>query len=234
MKMLMCGLALSLAALASTAMADPILNVDGEDYLLSTLLKNCQIGYEDPEAQIACVNAVSQLLEEQNGGGEENNATVGEALDALRAVAQYQDDESGLIITGSFCSVQILYFNNYFHISRRNISSLDLFSAQFNASKLQFDQTVAVQGAQAPLLKGMMEPGATAEMRGGVAMESMANNFEPRSPRTTMDVYATEVASQLPVIEDQDFDFVLIHPERSQEGAEIMGAFEAFVAACKQ
>jgi hypothetical protein len=234
MKMLACGIAMSIGALASDVMAYQILTVDGEEYLLSSLLENCQRITGDPEAQMDCISAISQLLAAKSGEAQETAVSVTQALDALRAVAQYQDDESGLSITGSDCSIHIVYFNNYFHISRRNISTIDLFSAQFDASKLQYDQIVEVQGAQAPLLQGFMAPGTNATMRGGVALESAQHNFSPRSPRTTMDVYANEVVSQLPAKEDQTFDFVLIHPKRSQASADIWSAFETVVKACKQ
>lgn len=234
MKMLMCGVAMSLAVMANSVMAERVLTVDGEDYLLSSLMNNCQSITGDPEAQIACFSSISRLMEEQSVETQEIDVSVTETLDALRAVAQYQDDGSGLLIAGADCNIQIIYFSNYFHISRRNISSIDLFSAHFDASKLQFDQTVQVQGANAPLLKGFMAPGANAAMRGGVALESAQHNFSPRSARITIDAYANEVADQLPAREGQEFDFVLIHPQKSQASDEIWSAFEAFVDACRQ
>jgi hypothetical protein len=79
-----------------------------------------------------------------------------------------------------------------------------------------------------------MASGTNAAIRGGVALESAQNNFEPRSARTTIDVYANEVVTQLPAREDQAFDFVLIHPQRSQASAEIWTAFETFVNACSK
>ncbi len=232
MKMLVCGFAMSFGILASDVMADQIVVVDGEDYLLSSLMENCQ-SITDAEAQIACFSTISRLLEDQSGEEQESSVSVTETLGALQAVAQYQDDDSGLSISGSDCNIHIVYFDNYFHISRRNVSSIDLFSAQFDASNLQFDQTVVVQGAQAPLLKGVMNVGVNAAMRGGLALDSTLDDFSPRSPGTTIDVYANEVVSQLPAREAQAFDFVLIHPQRSQASAEIWSAFEAFVDACK-
>lgn len=234
MKMLLCGVAMSLGILASNVMANQIVTVDGEDYLLSSLMENCQSITTDPAAQVACFSSISRLLEEQSGAEEESSVSVAQSLDALRTLAQYQDDESGLSIAGADCNIHILYFNNYFHISRRNISEIDLFSAQFDASKLQFDQTVQVQGAQAPLFKGFMAPGANAAVRGGVVLESSQQNFEPRSARTTIGDYANEVVKQLPATESAAFDFVLIHPQRAQASAEIWGAFETFVNACKK
>lgn len=233
MKMLMCGFAMSLGVLATNAKADQIINVDGEDYFLSHLTENCQSITGDPAAQIACFSALSRLLEEQSGEVQENGEAVIQALDALRAVSQYQDDDSGLSIVGADCNVHIVYFNNYFHISRRNVSSIDLFSAQFDASKFQYDQIVQAQGGQVPLSKGVMADGTNAAMRGGAALESTLDNFEPRSPGTTLDVYANEVVSQLPAREAAAFDFVLVHPQRSQASADIWSAFEDFVNACQ-
>lgn len=233
MKMLMRSFALWLGVLASNAQADQVITVDGKDYFLSFLTANCQSITNDPAAQIACFGAISELLEEQSGGVQESKISVTEALDALRAVAQYQDDESGLSIAGSDCNIHLVYFNNYFHISRRNISTIDLFSAQFDASNLQYDQIVQVQDAQSPVSKGFMAPGVTAVMHGGVALESAQHNFSPRSPRTTLDVYANEVVGELQGIQSQEFDFVLVHPQKSQASADIWSAFATFVDACK-
>ena len=229
MKMLMWGVALSLGALASSAQADQIVTVDGEDYFLSHLMANCQSITDDPEAQIACFGAISQLLEEQSDEVQQSDVSIPEKLEALRTVAQYQDDETGLSIVGADCNVHIVYFNNYFHISRRNISELDLFSASFAASKLSLDQT---RQAQAPFAKGVMETGSNAVIRGGIALDSGRDNFEPRSPRSTLAAYANEVVGQLQPREAQEFDFVLVHPNRSQNSAEIWTAFEAYVDAC--
>jgi len=234
MKMLICGLTMSLSVLASTAQAEVTLNVDGESIPLSTLMDNCKSISGSAEAQISCFNALTQMLDEQSGSAPaETGASVTDALDALRDVAQYQDGETGLTITGSDRSVQITYFANYFHISRRNISTIDLFSAQFDASQLEYDQTAAARGASAPLSKGIMDAGATAAMWGGVGLESAQQNFDPKSPRTSLDVYADEVVAQLPSREDAAFDFVLVHPQRSDASDDIWSAFEAFVSACK-
>jgi hypothetical protein len=234
MKTLMCGITLSLGMFATNVMAEQILTVDGEDYPLSALMENCQRITDDPAAQISCFSAISRLMDEQVGASQEVEVSVTDELDALRAVAQYQDDDSGLLIAGSDCNVHVIYYNNYFHISRRNISSIDLFSAQFDAANLQFDQTVQTQVGPAPLSKGFMAPGANAAMRGGVELESAQYNFEPRSSRMALGDYANEVVAQLPATETQAFDFVLIHPQRSQASAEIWAAFENFVSVCDQ
>ncbi|MEO9825535.1 MAG: hypothetical protein ABJF50_14045 [Paracoccaceae bacterium] len=233
MKTLLIGLLVSLGVTASTAKAEQMLNVDGTVYPLSALMGTCQRITDDPAAQIACFNHITLLLDEQSGGAQqEKTVPVPQALEALRAVAQYQDDESGLLIAGSECRIQIVYFNNYYHISRRNISSLDLFSAQFDASDLEFDQTVKSQGGQAPLSKGVLANGATAVTRGGVELESAQLGFEPRSPRMSLEAYASEVVAQLPAREGQSFEFVLVHPQKSQASPEIWKAFQTFVKAC--
>jgi len=173
------------------------------------------------------------LLEEQFGENNESAASVPEALDALRAVAQYEDEDTGLIISGTECYIQILYYDNYFHISRRNVSSIDLFSAEFDASKLQYDQVSEVRGAQAPLFQGRMDSGEIARVLGGIALESSQHNFASKSAGTTIGAYASEVAVQLVANESQDLDFVLIHPKRQQSSGEILSAFEAYLGACR-
>lgn len=233
MKMLMCGVALSIGFVASDVQAEVTVNIDGAEIPVSTLMDNCKNMTGDPAAKVACFNALSEMLNAESEGGGGDNASVTQALDDLRAVAQYQDADSGLSISGSGCDVQFVYFNNYFHISRRNVSTIDLFSAKFDASDLQHDQTTEVRGAQAPLLKGVMGGDVMASMRGGMALDSNEQNFSPKSARTTMDVYANEVVSQLPAREDQAFEFVLVHPQRSQASDDIWNAFEAFVTACK-
>jgi hypothetical protein len=233
MKKFMCGLALSLGFLTGAAQAEQMVTVNGTEYPLSALMLTCQKMIDQPEAQSVCFSNLSRLLGQASGTAQTAGASVSEALETLRTAAQYQDDASGLLITGSECSVKVIYFNNYFHISRRNISTIDLFSVELDASKVQVDQFLEVQGAKAPLAKGMMEAGATAVSRGGVELESAQHNFAPRSPRSSLGDYATEVAGILQAREDQAFEFVLIHPNRSQTSAEIWGAFQAYVNACR-
>lgn len=234
MKMLMCGFAMSLSVLATDANAQQTVTVDGEIYQLSTLMENCQSITDDPAAQIACFSAISRLMEEQASGGEQNDgASVVQSFEALQAAAQYQNEESGLTVSASDCTITLTYFSNYFHISRRNISTIDLISAEFDASKLRFDQTVQVQGAQAPLFTGFMDVGANAATRGGFGLDSSLNDFEPRSAGESIDVFANAVVSQLPTTEAQTFDFILVHPERSANSSEIWAAFEEFVTACR-
>lgn len=234
MKTLIIGVAVSVSFAANAANAEQTLNVDGTDYPLSALMATCQNITDNPTAQITCFSDISRMLAEQTGGAQEEVLPVPDALDALRSVAQYQDDGSGLLITGTDCNIQVLYYNNYFHISRRNISSIDLYSAQFDASKLQYDQIAAVPGAQAPLSKAVLEAGATATALGGIALDSAQSNFTPRGPAATLDAYAQDVASQITGYEAATFEFVLVHPQRTQASSDIWTAFEAFVTACKQ
>ena len=231
MKTLMCSLATTIGLLASAATAERVVTIDGEDFLLSHLTQNCQNIKDDPAAQIACFNELSQYLEEKPAESQVTDAAVTEALEALRTVAQYQDKESGLLIAGSSCNIRIDYYTNYFHISRRNISSIDLYSAEFDASKIQQDKTVRSQNP--PLLIGNMDNGENATMRGGAALESSQYNFPPRSPAASLDAYASEVVAHLPTTENQEFQFVLFHPQRNDAGSEIWGAFTAFAEVCR-
>jgi len=233
MKSLVCGFAISFGLIASSASAELTLNVDGEDYTLSALMENCQALADDPVAQITCFNDVSQLVEEQTGGEPEPTVSVDEALETLRAAAQYQDEETGLFISGKECRLQILYYANYFHISRRNVSSIDLFSAAFDASQFQIDELSEVRGAQAPLYRGVMASGATGSTRGGLALESAEFGFAAKSARASIAEYAVEVVNQLTSTQGQEFDFVLVHPARASISVDIKNAFETYVKACK-
>jgi hypothetical protein len=233
MKMLMFGLAASLGVSASSVTAMEVVNVDGVEYPLSILTENCQSMSDEPQAMIACFNALSELIEDQSAGVEKEPVDVTQFLDTLRAAAEYEDNDTGLSIVGTDCSIQLVYYGNYFHLSRRNVSSIDLFSVEFDASKLQYDQIAQVPGAQVPLFQGMMQPGATAESRGGMALESTTHNFEPRSPRASLGAYASEVVDQLPALEEQAFQFVLVHPAKRRTSADIWNAFETFVKTCQ-
>lgn len=233
MKILTFGLAVSLGAFATHANANLKLNVDGQDYTLSELTEKCQSITNDPTAQIACFGEISKLLEAQAAENKPDENAVAQARQDLRDAAEYIDDETGLLIAGSGCKITTLYFANYFHISRRNISTIDLFSAEFDASQLQYDQSSEVRGAPAPLIKGVMQPGATALARGGAGLDSSRENFAPRSPRTSVGDYSIDLAMSLPAREGQTFDFVLVHPNKNQNSAAIWSAFEAFVKACQ-
>lgn len=233
MRMLICGLTMSIGFVASSVQAQETVLVDGAVYELSALMENCQKITGAPEAQLACFNSLSQLVEQQNGQTSAVGNAVPAALNAFRTVAEYLDADSGLSVIGTDCRIQIVYFDNYYYLSRRNVSSIDLFSAQFDASKLRYDQISQVRGAQAPLYSASLETGATATVHGGIALESKDYNFDAKSARTTMDAYATEVVSHLPARQDQAFDFVLVHPKRNGSSQDIWSAFETFVNACK-
>ncbi len=234
MRMVLSGFAISLGLLASSGSAEVMLNVNGKEYTLTALMENCQTMGDDPAAQIACFNAVSALLEQQTDQAEaEAPSSVPQAFEALRAAAEYEDSGSGLMIRGTACDAQILYYANYFHISRRNVSSIDLFSTRFDASKVSRDQINPTGGGQGLLSKGAMQSGATAASIGGLAMDSAQYNVAPKSARTSVGEYAIEMADQLAAIESSEFDFVLVHPAKQQSSAEIWNAFDDYLAACQ-
>jgi len=156
MKALIGSLAIGFGVLASGVQAEVILKVDGKDYTLTELTAHCQSMEEDPVAQIGCFNAVSALLEQQTSApAAAPTADVASALDALRNVAQYEGAETGLTISGEGCNAHIVYYANYFHISRRNVSSLDLYSAKIDMSKLALNDTAQSDGLMA---NGAMQP----------------------------------------------------------------------------
>lgn len=233
MKVLICGVALSLGMLATDAQAEQTVTIEGKTYALSTLMENCKTISNEAEAQLACFNAVSQLLKQQTAQNPGGAPSVGQAFETLRDLAEFKGEDSGLMISGEACNIQVVYYANYFHISRRNVSAIDLFSAEFDASKLQYDKISEVRGAQAPLNKAMMQDGATATSLGGASLESNQLNFAPKTARKTIDAYAVEVAAQLPATEDQAFDFVLVHPEQKERADQIWNAFETYVMACQ-
>ncbi len=232
MRLLICGLAMSFSMIANDAKSEITLSVDGQDYTLSALMERCQTLANDPAAQIACFGTVSKLVEAQAASEPESAISVSESLEAFRAAAQYQTEDTGLVISGAECRIQILYYNNYFHISRRNVSSIDLFSAAFDASQLHHDQISEIRGAQAPLVSGQLADGAVASTVGGIALESAQYNFAPKSARTSIGDYAAEVATQLATDQRGAVEFVLVHPARSKASGEIWGAFETYLKAC--
>ncbi len=234
MKKFMSGFALSLGLMTSQAQADQVVIVDGETYFLSHLTENCQSITGDPAAQIACFGALSQLLADQEVAPERDEAAIAEALGALQAAAAVEADDTGLMISGSGCTLNVTYFGNYFHISRRNVSEIDLFHASFDVSALQLDQSVNAPGSQPPLSRGVMQGDAVAVVGGAAALDSSLDNFAPRPPSATLAAYAMEVAQQIPATEAQTFDFALVHPMRSQQSADIWAAFEAYVTECQR
>ena len=233
MKTLICGLTVSLGLMANSATAQQMINIDGKDYPLSDLMATCQQITDDASKQVACFNDLAKLMAEQSGGTQKAQVSVPDALAALQEIAQYQDDDSGLVIAGTDCNIEVTYYGNYYHLSRRNISTLDLFTAKFDASKFQYDQLSQGQSGAASLAKGVLEAGATASTRGGVELDSAKLKFAPKSPRATLDAYASEVVAQLPEKANETFEFVLVHPKNQDASADIWGAFETFVGACK-
>lgn len=228
------GLALALAPFASSAEADVKVTVDGTEVRLSTLMENCKSIKGDPEAQVACFSALSKMLEGQSAGGAQEDATIAKRVDALRQVAEFKDDGSGLTVAADGCLLNVIYYNNYFHISRRNVSTIDIVNVHFDATRLQFDQASMAQSGQDPFSRGIMDVGARAQMRGGIALGSDIQNFEPKSARMPLDAYVNEVLTQLPGREDQVFDFVMIHPSKSGQFAEIWTAFSQLIATCRE
>lgn len=232
MKKLIFGLTLALGLSASAAQAGMTVEIDGTEYPLVALMDNCGNASGGDEARLACFSALTKLLKDQNTDPKVA-LSITQALEELKAAAQHQDDESGLSIDGNECLVTIVYFNNFFHISRRNVSTIDLFSAKFDASKMQYDQTKQVNGSSMTWSKGLMELGATAVSTGGLALDSKQKGFSPKPANKTLSDYAKSVADELTKKEEQTFDFVLVHPSRKQDSAKIWDAFETFVSACK-
>jgi hypothetical protein len=233
-KALVCGaVALGLTLLTGgNAKAETVITVNGETFFLSHLTAKCQAMTDDPAGQIACFNDLSHLLNE-HGGSQEEIVPVGEALETFREVTQFFDGNSGLLIGGSDCKIHVLYFNNYFHISRRNVSTMDLFSVQFDASKFQVDKMVEVQGGEAPLMRGFMEAGTQATLRGGLALDSSRDKFPSKSPRASLDAYANEVTAALPAKAVTEFEFALVHPQKAEASADIRDALQTLVKACQ-
>ena len=227
------GAAAALVISTSGAQADYTVTIEGTEYPLADLMVNCGRASGGTETQLKCFNALTQLVQKQSGGAVESDVTVTQALDALRDVAQYRDNTSRLSIAGNDCRVRIMYYDNYFHISRRNVSTIDLFSAQFDASKMQLEQTTQVQGQSLTWSKGLMDLGETAVSQGGPTLASKQSGFSSKSPSASIDEYANSVVGQLPVRQEQTFDFVLVHPKQNGKRAEIWKAFETFVTACR-
>jgi|GEM_PF-3342994 len=233
MKLLIYGLTLPLALLASGLVAQETLTIDGKEYTITALTENCQSLSDEPQAMAACFTALSQLIERQSGGPQTEVLDVLPALDNLRIAAEVQNDDSGLSILGTGCTIQVVYYANYYHVSRRNVSQLDLYSVEFDVSEIQFDEFDEVRGAQAPLVSGLMIDDTTATTRGNVGLDSSANGFDAKPGRTDVGDYALEIVDQLQADEDQSFDFVLVHPDRRDDSDAIWEAFERFVDACK-
>lgn len=232
MKTLMYGFVAALGFSATNAAADQIVIVDGESYFLSHLTENCQSITGDPAAQIACFNALSQLLENQTEVAPIDAEAIAQSFDAFRTLAEVRDQDSGLLISGADCKLHVLYYGNYFHISRRNISTIDLMSVQFDAAQLPAGSLTPVGGGPLPLMQGTVSGNTTAAVRGAIELDSARDGFDAKAPDMTLDVYASEVVAQLPAQEVSSFQFMLVHPQRAAASAEIQTAFDAFVTAC--
>ena len=232
-KVLMCSAAIGMGAVASVANAEQTISIDGTAYPLSALMASCQGIVDDPARQVACFNDLSQLIAMQAANAAPNGTSVPEALEALRAAAVYQDDDTGLVIDGTGCELRIVYYGNYFHVSRRNISEIDVVAASFDASKVEADRTIAAAAAGSTIVQGAMADGATASASGGTALDSSQHGFPPKSPRLTIAQYAAEVAGLLPRREGPAFAFVLVHPKRAGAQDEILAAFETYLGACR-
>ena len=231
MKILVGGLGALLGTWASVAAAEQTIVVNGNEYPLSALMMTCQ-AIEDQSEQVECFGNISRLLGEQSAEVTEDAISVPEALDALRAAAQYRNDETGLLIGGTDCNVSILFYGNYFHVSRRNISEIDALSVSFDASQVLRERTTGAGNRRAGMTWGSMNDGAAAKISGGIGLDSSQHGFAPRSPGATVEEFATTVVGQLPAMAAQEFDFVLVHPLMSEKGAEIWETFDTFVGAC--
>lgn len=233
MKMLMVAVVMTLGIAAGSAQAEQMIRVDGEDYRLSDLTQNCQNITGDPAAQIACFAALSQLIAAQSEAPANNDEAIVAAFGSLQGAAQYQDEETGLIVRGTGCNIEMIYYGNYFHISRRNISQIDLFAVAFDAKQLPLNQIVPVQGSQVPMLRATMPFGVTGQVKGGVALESGGGSFEARAPGMPLADFTGAAVNALPATDSMAFDFVLVHPKRAQSAGEITTAFQEFVTACQ-
>lgn len=230
MKKVLFGTALALFGLITAAHAEYMVKVRGADYPISSLMQSCADANGGSDAQLKCFITLTGLVKEQAGAAQVN-LSAADALDALRKVAQHQDADSGLIIDGAECRIQITYYNNYFHMSRRNVSSIDLVTAEFDAAQVQLDQ---VQRADAGgVAKGFLQLGGTAVSKGGAALESADLNFPTKPAQASMQDYVQTVSAQLATRQSDSFDFVLVHPKRSQISNDIWKAFDVFVRACQ-
>jgi len=233
MRLLICSLTLPLTLFASNVLSQETLTIDGKEYTIMALTENCQSFLADPPAMAACFTALSQLIERQSGDPQAVVLDVLPALENFRMAAEVQNDDSGLTVLGTGCTIQVVYYNNYYHVSRRNVSQLDLYSVELDVADIQFDEFDEVRGAQAPLVSGLMVDDTTATTHGNVGLDSSANGFDAKPGRTAVGDYALEIVDQLQADEDQSFDFVLVHPDLRDNSDAIWEAFERFVDACK-
>lgn len=221
-----------LAGFASAQGAQATIDATEKAPSVTELMEQCRSEELSAEAKVQCFTDLADQL--RNGTAVPSQAgSVQEALDGLRRVAEYQDKETGLVIAGSSCFIHVLYYGNYFHISRRNVSTIDLLSAKFDASKLQIDQTTDVSQANLSWSKGVMEAGTTAVFQGGTALDSNKQGFDAKQASSSLQEYAGLVVDQLPAQESESFDFMMVHPAKADARAEITKAYEELVSACK-
>jgi len=234
MRSLFLGALTGLIVQTGAAQAEYSINVRGTDYPLAALMESCINANGGPEAQLRCFVALTGLVKEQTAAPETTDLSVTEALDGLRAVAEYQDDISGLSISGTDCTITVQYHGDYFYVSRRNVTSIDLLSATFDVSQMQHDQTAFSQGTAVQHARGIMQLGATASTRGGLALESAEHGFMSKTASASVSEYASSIIQNLPERQDRSFDFVLVHPAKIQSSNQIWGAFGALVGACQK
>ena len=220
-----------LAGLVSGISAQAAPNVDGKTLSVAEQMELCR-NESDSMAKLDCFNKLTAALKGEADGAEAK-VSVEQALDGLRSAAEYQGKETGVSIIGSSCFVQVLYYGNYFHISRRNVSTFDLISAKFDASKLQLDQVSDVAGPGIGWSKAVMTDGVKAISIGGLQLDSKKNKFPSKSAGESMSDYARAVAGQLVAREGPEFEFLLVHPDRAADSDKIWDAFETFVSACQ-
>lgn len=235
MKALLGCAAVLIAGLASGANAANPIEFEGAKLSIPELMEKCSRAEGGSEAQLKCYALLAQALKEQENAkpaGTIGVSPAAEKLEALRSVAEYQDAESGLTIVGEGCQVAVFYYGNYYRISRRNVSSIDLIHAQFDASKMQYGQMSMIQGPSMTMIRGVVDGSSPATNKGGLALESVQHGFASKSAGQTIDEYANQVVSQLPGRSEQTFDFVLVHPKKAAESNEILNAFALFVQAC--
>lgn len=233
MKTVLIGALIALSAVATTAKAEITLNVRGTDYSLVALMDSCATATGGGDAQLRCFVALTDIVKEQYGAAH-SDLTVTDALFALRQVAEIQTADTGLTIKGDGCQIELQYYNNYYYMSRRNVASIDVISAQFDATAIQLDQTLRSQGNGSLTSVGLMQPGAEAVVRGGVALESVDHGFDVKPAAIPVADYAGTVAQTLDAQQHQSFQFVLVHPERNGQSGAIWEAFDTYVQACQQ
>lgn len=233
MKTLMGVTLLGLASFATEMRAatafDPNANQSVQE-----LIDQCSRLEAASDEQLQCFKLLSKAIEEQENNSSDDQAQIVQSsFEALRSVAQHSDDETGLRIFGDACEITVFYYGNFYRVSRRNVSVIDVYYAQFDASKLLLDQVSPVAGASYSRVKGVMENGAAAITAGGAELGSDVFGFAPKAASQSMNEYANLVVKAVPPQQDQTFEFVLVHPKKADAAADVMAAFSEFVQACQ-